>query len=63
MLTQNYIVMDVIKDILQNGPIASFSLWTRGILLSIFSSIVCTLLVMLVLLFSYGTHMNIQFGY
>ncbi|GMN05226.1 hypothetical protein MTsPCn5_06140 [Croceitalea sp. MTPC5] len=55
--------MDVIRDILKNGPIAPYSLWTKSILLSVFSSIVCTLIIMLVILLVNGYNTNIQFGY
>ncbi|CAN0459803.1 unnamed protein product [Ectocarpus fasciculatus] len=55
--------MDVIQDILKNGPIAAFPFWTRGVLISLFLCIVCTLLCMLIVLLIYGSHINIQFGY
>ena len=55
--------MDVIQDVLKNGPIAGFPLWIKGILITIFSSIVCTLMGMLVVLLTFESGMAIQFGY
>lgn len=55
--------MGVIQDVLKNGPIAAFPFWTRSILLSIFSSIVCTLMGMLIVLLTFESGIAIQFGY
>lgn len=55
--------MDVLKDVMKYGPMASLSYWTQGIIVSIFSLIVVTLFTMLVLLFTHGMYANIQFGY
>ncbi|WP_175288722.1 hypothetical protein [Flagellimonas eckloniae] len=55
--------MDVVKEIIQNSAIGPFSNGFKGIVLSLFASIVGTLVTMLVLLLCYGPQMNIQFGY
>jgi len=55
--------MDVITDVLKNGPIAAFPFWVRGILLSIFSSIVCTLIVMFIFLLAFESNVSTHFGY
>ena len=55
--------MDVLKDVMRNGPIAPFSNWTKGIFISVFTAIVITLMIMLVVLLRYELYTNIQFGY
>ncbi len=55
--------MEVIKDVLENGPIAAFTIWMRGVLISLFSIIVCVLLTMLVVLLYTGYGSTIRFGY
>nr|WP_299382139.1 hypothetical protein [Allomuricauda sp.] len=55
--------MDVVKEIIRNSAIGPFSKGFKGMVLSLFASIVCTLFIMLVVLLRYGTAMNIQFGY
>lgn len=55
--------MEVIKDVLKNGPIAAFPFWIKSVLLSLFSTIVCTLFTMLVVLLYTGYGTNIRFGY
>ncbi len=55
--------MDVVKEIIQKSAIGPLSNWSKGVVLSLFTSILGLLLTMLVLLFKYGTQVNIQFGY
>ncbi|MEM9001312.1 MAG: hypothetical protein AAGB24_13690 [Bacteroidota bacterium] len=55
--------MDVIKEIIQESAIGPTSNWCKGLVLSLFSAIAATLLVMLVVLLLYGPYTNIQFGY
>ncbi len=55
--------MEVINDVLKNGPIAVFPFWLRSILLSLFATIVCVLLTMLIVLLRTGYGKNILFGY
>lgn len=55
--------MDVVNEIIQNSAIGPFSKGFKGLILSLFASIVGTLLTMLVFLLWYGPNMNIQFGY
>ncbi|MBS9463549.1 hypothetical protein KIM67_14110 [Flagellimonas sp. 389] len=55
--------MDVVKEIIQKSAIGPLSNWSKGVVLSLFTSILGLLLTMLVLLFKYGTQINIQFGY
>ncbi|UJH67300.1 hypothetical protein [Allomuricauda sp. SCSIO 65647] len=54
--------MDVIKEIIQNSAIGPYSNWSKGLVLSLFTSIVCTLMIMLVLLFA-TIPQNVQYGY
>ncbi len=54
--------MDVIKEIIQNSAIGPYSNWSKGLVLSLFTSIVCTLVIMLVLLFA-TIPQNVQYGY
>ncbi len=55
--------MDVINEIIQNSAIGPLSKWYKSLVLLLFSSIVTTLFVMMVLLLKYGPYINIQFGY
>ncbi len=55
--------MDVINEIIQKSAIGPLSAWHKGMVLSLFVSIVSVLLIMLVLLMLYGPYMTIQFGY
>ncbi|MEM1257166.1 MAG: hypothetical protein AAGC45_11125 [Bacteroidota bacterium] len=55
--------MDVIKEILDKGPLGILSFWSKSMVLLLFSAIVSTLLTMLVVLLIYGNEMSIQFGY
>ncbi len=55
--------MDVVKEIIQNSAIGPLSNGYKGLVLSLFASIVGTLLTMLVVLLRYGPEMTIQFGY
>lgn len=54
--------MDVIKEIIQQSAIGPYSKWSKGLVLSLFSSIVFTVLYMLVVLLT-TMPQNIQFGY
>lgn len=54
--------MDVIKEIIQNSAIGPYSNWSKGLVLSLFTSIICTLVFMLVLLFA-TMPQNIHYGY
>lgn len=55
--------MDVIKEILNNGPLGLLSIWSKSMVLLLFSVIVSTLLTMLIVLLRYGNEISIQFGY
>lgn len=55
--------MDVIKEILNNGPLGLLSFWSKSMVLLLFSAIVSTLLTMLAVLLVYGNEISIQFGY
>jgi len=55
--------MDVIKEILNNGPLGLLSFWSKSMVLLLFSAIVSTLLSMLTVLLVYGSEISIQFGY
>lgn len=55
-------IMDVIKEIIQHSAIGPYSKWSKGLVISLFSSIVFTLAYMLVSLLS-SMPQNIQFGY
>ncbi len=55
--------MDVIKEIIQNSAIGPLSNGYKSLVLSLFASIVITLLIMLIALVLQGPSMNIQFGY
>ena len=55
--------MDVVKEIIQNSAIGPLSNGYKSLVLSLFISIVCTLLAMFIVLMIYGPSMNIQFGY
>ena len=55
--------MDVINEIIQNSAIGQMSKWYKSLVLLLFSSIVSTLFIMLVLLIKYGPYLTIKFGY
>ncbi len=55
--------MDVVKEIIQNSAIGPLSNGYKGLVLSLFASIVGTLLMMLVVLIIKGPEISIQFGY
>ena len=55
--------MDVIKEILNNGPLGLLSFWSKSMVLLLFSAIVSTLFTMLTILLIYGHEISIQFGY
>lgn len=55
--------MDVVKEIIQKSAIGPLSNWSKGVVLSLFTSIIGLLLTMLVLLLKYGSEIHIQFGY
>lgn len=55
--------MDVIYEIIQSSAIGPLSKGYKSLVLSIFTSIVITLFVMLVLLLKNGANMHIHFGY
>jgi len=55
--------MDVIKEIMRNGPLGLLSFWSKSMVLLLFSAIVSTALTMLIFLLIYGNEVSIQFGY
>ncbi|WP_165819389.1 hypothetical protein [Flagellimonas aquimarina] len=55
--------MDVVKEIIQNSALGPLSNGLKGLVLSLFASIVGALLTMLVVLLKYGPQMSIQYGY
>ncbi len=55
--------MDVIKEIMQNGPLGLLPVWSKSLVLLLFSAIVATLATMLMILLRYGSEISIQFGY
>lgn len=55
--------MDVVKEIIQNSAIGPLSNGYKGLVLSLFASIVGILFTMLIVLIKHGPEMNIQFGY
>ncbi len=55
--------MDVVKEIIQNSALGPFSNGFKGLILSLFASIVGVLLTMLVVLIKYGPEMSIRYGY
>ncbi|SNY99897.1 hypothetical protein SAMN06265377_1711 [Flagellimonas pacifica] len=55
--------MDVVKEIIKNSAIGPLSRGYKGLVLSLFTSIVGILMTMLIILLKHGTNMNIQFGY
>lgn len=55
--------MDVLKEIMNNGPLGLLSFWSKSLVLLLFSAIVSTLLTMLIILLIYGNQIPIQFGY
>ena len=55
--------MDVIKEIMENGPLGMLPVWSKSLVLLLFSAIVTTLLAMLTFLMRYGSEISIQFGY
>jgi len=54
--------MDVIKEIIQNSALGPYSNWSKGVVISLFTSIVFTLVSMLIMLVITAPQ-NIQFGY
>ena len=63
MFNENKIAMDVIKEIIQQSAIGPLSKWYKSLVLSVFSSIVLTCLMTLVLLFTHGVDRTLNFGY
>jgi len=55
--------MDVLNFIIRNSALNGMPKWYSATTLLLFSTIATSLLAMLVVLFTYGPHMNIQFGY
>ncbi|QLG46906.1 hypothetical protein [Costertonia aggregata] len=55
--------MDVLNTIIQNSTLNGMPKWYKATTLSIFMTIVSTLLVMLIVLIAYGSQMTIRFGY
>ncbi len=55
--------MDVINEIIRQSAIGPLSRWYKNLVLSLFSSIVFTCLMMLVLLFTYGVEGSLNIGY
>ncbi len=55
--------MDVINVIVQNSALNGMPNWYKTTTLLLFSVIVGLLLVMLVTLLTYGSQLNIRFGY
>jgi len=55
--------MDVIKEILNDGPLGLLSFWSKSMVLLLFAAIVATLWSMLIVLLLYGSEVPIQFGY
>lgn len=55
--------MDVINEIIQNGPVGLLSKGLKSAVLLLFAIIVSVLLTMLVVLIAYGPSMTIRFGY
>ena len=55
--------MDVINEIIQNSPAGLLSKGYKSLVLLLFAAIVSVLLVMLVVLLTYGPSMTIRFGY
>ncbi len=55
--------MDVINEIIKESAIGSWSRTYKGLILSIFSSIVLTLFAMLVVLLANAPHLTTSYGY
>lgn len=55
--------MDVVKEIIQNSAIGPLSNGYKSLVLSLFISIVCILLIMLILLMLHGSSMTFHYGY
>lgn len=55
--------MDVLKEIIENSAIGPLSNGYRGIVLLLFLTIVCTLLIMMVLLILHGSSLTFHYGY
>ena len=55
--------MDVISEIIRQSAIGPLSNWYKSLVLSVFSSIVVTCVMTLVLLFTYGVDGSLSFGY
>lgn len=63
MFNAKKIAMDVINEIIRQSAIGPLSRWYKSLVLSVFSSIVLTCLMMLVLLFTYGVERSLNIGY
>lgn len=63
MFNAKKIAMDVINEIIRQSAIGPLSRWYKSLVLSLFSSIVLTCLMMLVLLLTYGVEGSLNFGY
>lgn len=55
--------MDVVKEIIDNSAIGPFSNGFKSVVLSLFVSIVCMLLVMLTILILNGSSITFHYGY
>ncbi|WP_238934758.1 hypothetical protein [Aurantibacter crassamenti] len=55
--------MDVINVIVRNSSLNGMPKWYKALSIFLFSTIFSLLVTMLVMLFVYGPHMNIKFGY
>ncbi len=55
--------MDVIYQIIKQSAIGPLSNWYKSAVLTLFSSIVITLFIMLVLLAKYGAETPLSFGF
>ena len=55
--------MGVIKEIMENGPLGLLPIWSKSLVLLLFSAIVTTLVTMFTFLMRYGSEINLQFGY
>jgi hypothetical protein len=55
--------MDVINEIIDKSPIGPLSKAYKGLVLCIFSTIILTLFVMLVVLLAQAPHISASYGY
>ncbi len=55
--------MDVVKEIIENSAIGPLSNGFKGIVLLLFLTIVCALLIMLALLILHGSTLTFHYGY